>query len=381
MILVPSARAIACSVHWHLVLCGIGVVAAAADESNRPGNSFAIERTELPTAAPPACIGWDKSWVVHRYSPIDNRWSSWKSPAIDELPKRGAFSKVTAAHAVIVDPLKNYEGWRFDFGQQKWKVIPRSPLDGAAQGGRGHYAPIVVAVVSDRLFLWGENKGPPHGAILDFATNRWHVIPEAPIVRRCATLDTVVGDQVVILGGVGAGAYQSDGAVFNLTDETWEKVPPMPIKRAYGMVITQWRDRVVIAGGRDNAQVATYDLQARDWKFCKAAPLVIGEYPACVSIDDRLLLWSGHLADGALRVNGLLYDFHSAKWEVVPDAPVEGRWCSFSSSYANRAILWGGWKSEDRFQPSAAEFDVDKRTWRRLAEMPGQVPMQLHPGW
>jgi len=362
-----------------LVYLALGGMAVGADEPIRPGHSIAIETRE--PAAPPACIGWHKGWTVHRYSPLAGKWSSWKSPAIDELPKRGAFARVGVKHAVVVDPLNNYSGWRFNFEQEEWQEIPRSPLDGAAQGGRGRYAPIVVEVASDRLFLWGENRGPPHGAILDFRTNRWRVIPEAPIVIRCAQLNTTVGDQVFVLGGIGAKAYQSDGAVFDMTTETWGKVPPTPIRLPYGMVVAPWRNSVVIAGGRDNVQVAAYDLGTSKWSLCQDAPLVVGEYPGCVSINDRLLLWSGHLTDGVLRVNGLLYDFHKQKWEAVPDAPIEGRWCSFSASYGSRAILWGGWKTENAPLPSAAEFDADSRTWRRLVDMPGLVPNQLQPGW
>jgi hypothetical protein len=81
-------------------------------------------------------------------------------------------------------------------------------------------------------------------------------------------------------------------------------------------------------------------------------------------------------------MNGLLYDFRMTTWESVPDAPIEGRWCAFSASIHEQAIVWGGWRSDpERFMRSGAVFNCNTRKWHQMREIPGDVPRELHPGW
>jgi hypothetical protein len=82
-------------------------VAARADETHRAARSPEISQAPWPSGSTPAaCISWDGGWVLHAHSLGDGAWSSWKSPPLADLPKRGGFTKVSAWHAVVVDPLK-----------------------------------------------------------------------------------------------------------------------------------------------------------------------------------------------------------------------------------------------------------------------------------
>jgi len=368
-------------------LSGLGVLlpslsAISEDESSKGASSVEVERIVTKSKAPAACIAWKNAWVFYQYSPIDRKWHSWSTPPIAELPRRGGFSSVAASHSVVVDPLKNYSGWRFDLDQRHWREIPPSPLDGAAQGGAMYYAPIVVAVLPDRLFIWGKNRGPPHGAILDFATNRWSLVEEAPVETRWGAISGVIGGKVVIWGGYRARTKLDDGATFDVATGIWETIaaPPMPF--AYGMVGTCWNGGLVIAAGRGQFRMMIYDVPSKKWTTSTDAPVEVGEYPAVTVLGDRVFLWSGHVKDSPNRRDGLTYDLLQKKWERIPAAPVEGRWLPLAFSDDERAIVWGGWlSSPDRFLTDGAEFDAKSGIWRRLAEMPGEVPRQLHPGW
>lgn len=348
-------------------------------------NSAAPGAEGLPVAEDalqPACIGWDKAWVMYQYSHKDDKWSSWKSPPIGSLPTRSGYAALNRSHGIVVDPLKNYEGWRFDFAKKEWKEIPKSPLDGATQQGR-YFWPLVVAPVSEHLFVWGDNREPNFGATLDFAANRWSIAIKAPIVERWGAMSAVIGSKVYVLGGVGANKFQTDGAVFDLDKKAWSTIPSPPLKLTYGMVMTQWRGKVIIAGGRDQQRIAIYDPKDQLWEVSADAPFICGEFPACVAPGDKLFLWSGNGPEQKLRKDGLLYDLKTMEWETVPTAPIEGRWLAFAAKVDEQAVVWGGWQSgmPDRFMRSGATFDPKTRKWRLIREMPGDVPQELHPGW
>jgi hypothetical protein len=124
----------------------------------------------------PVTVGHQNgAWAVYRYEPGPNVWSMWKSPQSPLPPK--AFTGVGPHAAAVVDPKNRFAGWLFNLDAQTWSPLPLSPLAGSGSNGDPH----VVTFIGDSLLLWGWNRQPPHGAILDLKTMQWKVMADAPV--------------------------------------------------------------------------------------------------------------------------------------------------------------------------------------------------------
>ncbi|MCI0463698.1 MAG: hypothetical protein L0Z62_42730 [Gemmataceae bacterium] len=336
----------------------------------------------------PVCVGWDGGWMVYRYSMDKGRWLSWKSPPAP-LPRFTAFTAVGPRAAVVLDPARKYSGWLFDLAASKWKGIPESPVPGPD----GIWDPIVVSFADRQLVFWGYSKGPPHGAVLDLATFKWRAMPETPIALRFRALHATIRNKLMFWGGY--PNLLQNGGVFDLTGHTWERLPDAPIKFSTYMVSAIWRDRFVVFGGRTGEGAvrkgAIYDPIKRSWDRMADAPFDVGIMSACAVSGDQLFLWSGQAAppkaagSGQVTPAGALYDFGKREWSKIPEAPIAPRNLAFARAVGKQVVVWGGWVSGSnqppRFLRDGAIYDLDKRTWKRIPDLPGEVPMALHPGW
>jgi hypothetical protein len=191
----------------------------------------------------------------------------------------------------------------------------------------------------------------------------------------------MINQSVIIWGGWGEGK-RTDGAVFDLEKRTWSLLPNAPIEFTYGMVGTSWGEKFIVGGGTDSRQLAAFDLKAQTWENFSESPFAIGEYPAIVASDTEVFLWSGHKSTDSLRTDGLRFDFAKKKWSVAPPAPIEARWCSEGRCLDGRFVVFGGWLSDpERFVRTAAIFEPNRQKWTSIAEIPGDVPRHVHPGW
>ena len=351
----------------------------------------ALDRARRPVDDP-VCLGWqDGSWVVHRYVPSTGNWSSWPSPA-SALPKKAVHA--VGAHAVaVLDPWQQYSGWLFDLHAQRWTPIPVSPIPGTTN----NLDPITAAFLENHLVVWGLTKGPPHGAVLDTGTMRWKPIADAPINVRVRALARTTGEKLYVLGGFGPNpplhnarfGPQNDGAVYDLKLDEWQKLPEFGVgpRGFYGHAIANWRDRVVVFNGRGGAVL---DQAKGAWEPIPATPTDNSIMAACTVADDQMLIWSGRSAaadatgETKACADAAAFDFVTRKWEQLPGAPLAPRYLSNAKSSGRTVTIWGGWDSSERpaeFHRDAATFDLEKRLWQRIPDLPGEVPYALHPGW
>jgi hypothetical protein len=379
-------RSLVCAVGLFLIFFGLRASADAAPKEAANANRQPVRD--------PVCVGWDGGWIVYRYSDGAGQWQSWRS---DDSPlPRKAFC-VAGPHAVaVIDPFQRYGGWLFDLHGEKWNPIPISPM----QGRTGTLDTIVVAFINDRLLVWGMTKGPPHGAILDPKAMQWKPIAEAPVAVRFRAATAVIGEKLVIWGGYGPRAPRgvgplSDGAVYDVSKDTWEKMADAPGPPAdYGYVWTAWKDRFALFGGRNRRDVPRtgliYDPATKSWDAIVASPFDVAIQAACTVHEDQLFLWSGNSAAQAAAgktVNSpaaVIYDFKKAQWQQLPDAPIPPRALSFAQTNGSKVTVWGGWDSSEspaHFFRDGATYDFAQGTWRKIPDLPADIPYALHPGW
>jgi hypothetical protein len=305
----------------------------------------------------------------------------------------------------VLDPWQQYSGWLFDLHTQRWTPIPVSPIAGPTN----HVDPITVAFLEGRLLVWGLTKGPPHGAALDTEAMRWKPIADAPINLRVRALARAAGDKLYVWSGFGPGSPlnnggfgpQNDGAVYDATRDQWKRLPePKAQIGLYGQAAALRGDRFIVFGGRApggqrpmGAVVRSgiiFDPADVSWDLIPDSPFDIAIMPACAAAGDELFIWSGQSAAaevaGASKLctEAAVYNFVTRKWERLPEAPLKPRSLSFTKGSGRTVTVWGGWDSSAnpaKFHRDAATFDLEKRVWRRIPDLPGDVPYALHPGW
>jgi N-acetylneuraminic acid mutarotase len=293
----------------------------------------------------------------------------------------------------VLNPWQQFSGWLFDLHAQRWTPIPVSPIP----GGTNNLDPITAAFLEGQLVVWGLTKGPPHGAALDVETMRWKPIAEAPINVRVRALAQPIGEKLYVLGGFGPNpplinarfGPQTDGAVYDLGADEWQKLPDFGVGQRgfYGHVVTRWGDRIVVFDGRGGAIL---DQGKGGWEPIPATPSDNGGMAACTVANGEMLIWSGRSAAAAAAgktqacADAAVFDFVTRKWEQVPHSPLAPRYLSYAKAKDRTVTIWGGWDSSARpakFYRDAATFDLEKRVWQRIADLPGDVPYALHPGW
>ncbi|MCI0457150.1 MAG: hypothetical protein L0Z62_09240, partial [Gemmataceae bacterium] len=330
------------------------------------------------------CVGWNEGWVIYRYSLDKGQWLMSKSP-----PARlsGAFIGVGSRTVVVLNRGRKFSGWLLDLQSHKWKELPESPVGAKPTWISGG----VAAVVDHRLIVWGDTKIAPYGAVLDTVTLKWSAIPDGPVAPRKRCPHAVIGKKLFVWGGYGPGfdpkepdarGPLSDGAVYDLERKEWDDMPRAPIQFKYGIAWGVWRDRFVLVGGKGQRGGAIYyDSPKRSWEKIPDAPFDVGINSACAISGDRLFVWSG--AQKAAP-NGAVYDFRKREWKKIAQAPIPPRQLAFAHAVGNRVVVWGGWVSDrdpGRFLRDGAIYDLDKGTWQKIPDLPGDVPFSLHPGW
>jgi hypothetical protein len=101
----------------------------------------------------------------------------------------------------------------------------------------------------------------------------------------------------------------------------------------------------------------------------------------------QLIVWGGATfsPDRPLRIHadGAAYDPQTGRWTALPPAP-EGQWLQGGRGLAawtgRELLVWGGYKPDSARRPNVADpsdglaYDPARRTWRRLAARPRQLP-------
>jgi serine/threonine protein kinase/N-acetylneuraminic acid mutarotase len=148
--------------------------------------------------------------------------------------------------------------------------------------------------------------------------SRWAELP--PLLQpRAAATAAVVGDRIVVTGGVDAG-----GRLLNTTEvfdgTAWRTGAPIPTPRQ--MLGSASDDKVVyVLGGNngtaDMATVETYDPAADRWATLPELPGRRSDFG--VSVTDRRLVVVGGMSQGQVLDSVVALDLATRSWNGLPD--------------------------------------------------------------
>ncbi|HEV3365566.1 MAG TPA: hypothetical protein VG795_15765, partial [Acidimicrobiia bacterium] len=160
------------------------------------------------------------------------------------------------------------DGAAYDPGTDRWEVLPPAPI-------RARFGASAVWTGREVLF-WGGQGGFDttfgDGAAYDPATRRWRVLPAAPIGPRTSHQAAWTGTEMVVWGGfgrccpIGRVIHDPAAAAYNPVSERWRRVAdvPLPWSGDDGSAVT------MVVGGEPliwrHGHLATYDAGTDAWR-------------------------------------------------------------------------------------------------------------------
>lgn len=168
------------------------------------------------------------------------------------------------------------------------------------------------------------------GAAYDPATDRWEVLPPAPVTARVGATAVWSGREVLVWGGAaGPDAFFADGAAYDPAARRWRKLPAAPIRPRTGHEAVWTGREMVVWGGYPRCcpidsvlhdpAAAAFDPATDRWRrIGDVPPPWSGDDGTAVTVaeGDRPLVWrKGRLA---------AFDPTYSMWSEVPGAHPPG---------------------------------------------------------
>jgi hypothetical protein len=145
------------------------------------------------------------------YDPVANTWTPIPALAGGALASEAA-AAWTGSELIIWSSTTSQDGLRirnaaraYNPRSRRWRTLPPAPITPRR---------LAAAVwAGDRLLVWGGLRHlpggrlayPDDGAAYDPRSNRWQMLPKAPVPGRALPLTVWTGDRAIFIGGLNAG--------------------------------------------------------------------------------------------------------------------------------------------------------------------------------
>jgi N-acetylneuraminic acid mutarotase len=232
---------------------------------------------------------------------------------------------------------------RFDGASQTWSAV--APLPEPL-----HHAN--VGVVNGKLYVVGV-LAPNFAAradVLEYdpATDRWTARAPLPAAqRRGASAVGVIGDELIVAGGLRGGAAVTDVTAYDPRTDTHRTLAPLPSATEH-VVGAAVGSKLYVIGGRDGsiasitARVDVYDATTGTWARGPDLPTGRGGHAAAV-LDGRIVVFGGegHHANAGVFPHAEVFDTLTSTWARALDMPTP-RHGTGAAALRGRIIVPGG---------------------------------------
>ena len=281
----------------------------------------------------------------------------------------------------------------------RWSTLPAAPIaprDGAS-----------VVWTGSELLVWGGASGDQDqelygdGAAFTPATSRWRILPASPLAPRVGQTAVWTGSQMLIWGGdtqVGSTASQAagDGAAFDPATNRWSLLPPAPISpRADAIGVWTGAEMIVLGGQPSGVETlpedgdgAIYDPASGSWQSLPSPAPPDGHplmWSTAIQADGELVAWSQwwsfrstgpNSSTGSWGVDLFAYVESTGRWDLVPEAPGEAQDAAEVLWTGQLAVVRGtidcGPCSHPSFPASTSLYNPSTNTWTAVPQDPLQ---------
>ncbi len=266
-----------------------------------------------------------------------------------------------------------------------WRPLAAPPLS-------GRFLP--AAVWTDReMLVWGgagcegacdgrDIRDHADGAAYDPVSDTWRALPPSPLSARSGPLAVWSGRELIVWGGMRAGASLGDGAAFDPAANRWRSLPPSPLAGRFAappgtvaQVPGVWTGSEMLVWGQgagvDSTEAelpagAAYDPVLDRWRLLAAAPIA-ARIADAVWTGEEMLVWGGQSGRRYFD-DGAAYDPTVDRWRSLPPSPLAARF-AFAAWSEGQMLVWGDESSEQAFDDGAA-YDPGSDRWRPLPPSP-----------
>jgi N-acetylneuraminic acid mutarotase len=154
-----------------------------------------------------------------------------------------------------------------------------------------------------QMIVWGSSAVSPEGFAYDPATERWSMLPAAPLRRaaRDSMLAVWTGRYLVVGGGDGSTGLQKDAAAYDPATNSWTRLPDAPVGfEGNGTAPDIWTGASVITieGAVPGGRPLSLDLTTRSWSLGPKAPVPRRQEAHEIWTGSEVLIWGGGVPVG-----------------------------------------------------------------------------------
>ena len=154
-----------------------------------------------------------------------------------------------------------------------------------------------------QMIVWGSSADSPEGFAYDPATERWSMLPAAPLRRaaRDSMLAVWTGRYLVVGGGDGSTRLQKDAAAYDPATNSWTRLPDAPVGfEGNGTAPDIWTGASVITieGAVPGGRPLSLDLTTRSWSLGPKAPVPRRQEAHEIWTGSEVLIWGGGVPVG-----------------------------------------------------------------------------------
>jgi hypothetical protein len=278
-------------------------------------------------------------------------------------------------------------------GRPGWRELPAGPLE--ARSGE-------VSVWTGRqLIVWGgaslgsPSSGFADGARYDTQTRRWHRIPASPLSGRFYSSAVWTGREMIVWGGSApgaGGALFADGAAYNPKSNRWRVLPAAPLDPRVRAVAVWSGSEVIVWGGSTGSDLppqnasllsgAAYAPKTRSWRPIAVAPFDRADQPTYGAwTGSEMIIWA---IGSPTRTRGsAAYQPRTDTWRTLPPSPVTqlgggeppvwtGTQLIVPGAQLKRAVPGDTW---------GAAYDARSDTWHPIAAAPPAMSCNPNSAW
>ena len=154
-----------------------------------------------------------------------------------------------------------------------------------------------------QMIVWGSSADSPEGFAYDPDTERWSMLPAAPLRRaaRDSMLAVWTGRYLVVGGGDGSTGLQKDAAAYDPATNSWTRLPDAPAGfEGNGTAPDIWTGASVITieGAVPGGRPLSLDLTTRSWSLGPKAPVPRRQEAHEIWTGSEVLIWGGGVPVG-----------------------------------------------------------------------------------
>ncbi|KAK3608348.1 hypothetical protein CHS0354_030803 [Potamilus streckersoni] len=225
------------------------------------------------------------------------------------------------------------------------------------------------------IYLVGgcDNMGQPVDIFEMFEKKRWHSLPSMP-TKRANPAVGLVGDKIVVIGGVGTGQKPVTAVeVYDINEGKWVQMEGL-VEGLLGVSSVVRDGKVLAVGGmatdtNPRDYFRSFDVEANRWKAL--SPMPTPRYATfSFLIKDKFYVIGGR--QGKLPCVAFeVYDFKEEKWEKLPDVPSKRVFALYTHTECHIFSMGGLIQpGTEGFSNACEIFDLEKKQWTIGKSMP-----------